>query len=51
MANLKNEYIDIKDIKHKVEHLIIPTKTKNSKERVIEELFTALTRTSRHMPG
>lgn len=50
MANLKSEYLDIKDIKHKVEHLIMSSDDKNSKERIIEELFSALARSSRHIP-
>lgn len=49
MANLKSEYIDIKDIKHNVVHLISDG-DKNSRERIIEELFNVLTRPSRHMP-
>lgn len=49
MTNLSKEYVDIKNVKHKVEHLIVSTETKNSKERIIEELFNALTRASRHM--
>jgi len=49
MTNLKNEYIDAKDVKHKVEHIIMPTYDKNSKERVIEELFSVLTRPDKHI--
>lgn len=51
MANLLKEYIDIKDMKHKVDHLVISADDKNSKERIVEELFNALARPVRHMPA
>lgn len=44
MANLTKEYVDIKNIKHNVEHSILSTDKKNSKEQIIEELFQALAR-------
>jgi len=43
MENLKKEYTDIKDIKHKVEHLTVSGKD-GSRERIVEELLHALTR-------
>ena len=50
MANLKKqrsaitEYTDVKDVRHKVEHIIVPAEDKNSKELIIEEILQALTR-------
>ena len=44
MRNLITEYTDIKDKKHKVEHLIVSDENKNDRERVVEELLLALTR-------
>lgn len=49
MAALKKEYIDIKDVKHRVEHLTFPEKDNGSKEQIIEELLHALTKPSRHL--
>ena len=46
MQNLKKEYIDVKNITHKVEHVMVSNKDNNDNnmERIIEELFHALTR-------
>ena len=44
MADLIKEYIDTKDIRHKVEHQVLPTDDRRSKEQIIEELFSVLTR-------
>lgn len=49
MANLKEEYTDIKNIKHHVEHIILSTNDKNSKEQMIEELYYILTRQNKHI--
>jgi len=50
MDNLKKEYTDIKEIKHNVEHIIIVSdKENNSRERIIEDLFHALTRPSKRI--
>lgn len=46
MLNLASEYVDTKNIKHNVEHIILPEKDYASKERVLEELFLALTKKS-----
>lgn len=48
--HLTTEYTDIKDVKHNVEHLTIPAEEKNSRERIVEELFNALTRPGKHIP-
>jgi len=48
MDNLKKEYTDIKNIKHKVEHTIASGNDTGNRERVIEELLHALTRTFKH---
>ena len=47
MANLKEEYIDTRDRTHKVEHILVPPEDKATKERIVEELFQALTRTGK----
>ena len=44
MLNLKNEYIDTKNIKHQVVHLAASDMDDSSRERIVEELFFALTR-------
>lgn len=48
MTNLKTEYTDVKDIKHKVEHFIVSNNDGNSRERVVEELLHALTKPRMH---
>lgn len=47
MTSLKKEYIDTKNIKHKVEHTLASDETRNSREQIVEELFNALTRSTR----
>lgn len=42
MSDLPNEYTDTKGIRHEVKHLIVPAEDKNSKDRIIEELFRLL---------
>ena len=49
MANLKEEYTDIKNIKHHVEHIILSTNDKNRKEQMIEELYYTLTKSNKHI--
>ena len=49
MTNLKKEYTDTKNVKHKVEHALASDEARNSKEQIVEELFNALTRPIR--PG
>lgn len=44
MADLTKEYIDTKDIRHKVEHKVVSTDERRSKEQIIEELFAVLTK-------
>jgi len=38
------EYTDIRNVKHKVEHIIAPGEDNDSKEQLIEQLFNALIR-------
>lgn len=45
MANLKEEYTDVRNRIHKVEHTVLPAEDKEARERIIEELFCALTKT------
>ena len=47
MANLKKEYTDIRDQTHTVEHIVVPTKDKTTREEIVEELFDTLTRTGK----
>lgn len=49
MTNLMKEYTDIKNVKHKVEHLVLPADDTDSKEQILKELFHALTRSHKHM--
>ena len=44
MADLTKEYIDTKDIRHKVDHQVVSTDDRRSKEQIIEELFSVLTK-------
>lgn len=44
MADLKEEYTDIRGITHKVEHVIVPPDGRYSREQILEELVDALTR-------
>lgn len=50
MANLKTEYTDTKDVTHRVEHLTV-TEGGRSREQVMEELFTALTKKEKRNPA
>jgi len=47
MVNLKEEYTDTRDRTHRVEHTVVPTDDKNSRERIVEELFQALAKTGK----
>ena len=51
MATLAKEYTDTKDVKHKVEHLVISAIDQNSKEQILEELLRALVKPKRHIPA
>jgi len=51
MADLKCEYTDIKNVKHQVEHQLIPSDSKDSREQIMEELLTALTRAGKRTPA
>ena len=45
MAKLKEEYTDIRDRTHSVEHVVVSTEDRADQEQIIEELLQALTRT------
>ena len=49
MANLKQEYIDMKDVKHHVEHLTVPEQESTDREQIVQELYAALTKPGRKM--
>lgn len=49
MANLKKEYVDIRDNRHTVEHLITSDEDKIDKEQLTQELFYILTKTDRRI--
>ena len=51
IAILRTEYTDIKDVKHKVEHHTVFDKNNDRRERVVEELFQALTRPGKRVPA
>jgi len=51
MANLKEMYTDTKDRTHKVEHIVVLVDDEAAQERIIEELFQALTRTGNKVPA
>ena len=42
MAQLKEEYTDVKRIRHPVEHQVIPHDDPADSEKILEELFAAL---------
>ncbi|MBP0965481.1 MAG: hypothetical protein J5999_09365 [Oscillospiraceae bacterium] len=44
MMKLLNEYTDIGNVRHKVEHTVLPEKDNYSRERILEELMLALTK-------
>lgn len=44
MSKLRTEYTDIKNVKHRVEHVIVTDGNNKSKEQLLEELFIALTK-------
>lgn len=44
MANLKTEYKDVRDVKHRVEHLSVAEISKKDREQLMEELLIALTK-------
>ena len=49
MTNLKTEYIDTKEIKHCVEHFVVPSEDDNNEERIAGELFRVLTKTDKRI--
>lgn len=51
MANLKQEYIDRKDVKHHVEHLPAPKQESADKEQIVQELFMVLTKPNKKIPA
>ena len=51
MATLAQEYIDTREIKHKVEHLTVSTDDKHNQEQILEELFRALVKPKKHVPA
>lgn len=51
MANLKEEYTDTRDRTHRVEHILVSAEDKETRERIVEELFQALVRTGKKIPA
>ena len=49
MANLKNEYTDIKNIRHKVQHFTVKTNDFIGREYLMKELFLALTKKNKNI--
>lgn len=48
MTKLKKEYVDVRGMRHKVEHTMVSNEDKNSREQIIQELFYVLTNTDRY---
>ena len=48
MATLTKEYTDIKDIRHNVEHLVVPANDKRHRDQLLDELFHALIKPKKH---
>ena len=46
MANLKEEYTDIRSRTHSVEHIVLSPDDKAGQEQIVEELILALTGTN-----
>ena len=44
MAELVSEYTDTKNIKHAVEHLMPPANEDTNRERIIDDILSALQR-------
>lgn len=44
MAKLLEEYIDIKSVRHRVEHMTLPVEDPAQQERLMEELTRVLTK-------
>ena len=51
MLTLRTEYTDVKDVKHHVEHILAAGNERQSREQLIEELYTALTREYKKIPA
>ncbi|MGI6254717.1 MAG: hypothetical protein ACOYJZ_03695 [Acutalibacter sp.] len=53
MANLPEEYVDVKSIHHRVEHRTRTPADKTQQERILEELTYVLTKSRKvpHTPG
>ena len=51
MAHLKEEYTDIRDRTHSVEHVVVSAGDETDRERIMEELLYALTGTGRDIPA
>lgn len=44
MAKLKDEYVDVKSVHHRVEHLTLVIDDKAQQEQILEELTHALSK-------
>lgn len=42
MLKLKTEYTDLKDVKHRVEHITAAAENQRTKEQILDELMNAL---------
>lgn len=52
MADLKCEYIDVRNVKHRVEHLVVTSADdKANRERIVEEVLQVLTRPGKRIPA
>jgi hypothetical protein len=50
MAKLKNEYTDVKNIKHTVRHLTLSADASGSREQILEEIRSILEKQAKKSP-
>lgn len=51
MTKLKNEYTDIKNIKHTVRHLTLSADASGSREQILEEIRSILEKQAKKSSG
>ena len=49
MAKLADQYTDIKNISHSVEHIILPMDHASDREHIVEELLYVLTKPNKSL--
>lgn len=51
MEQLKKEYADVRGRTHRVDHITVRSDDKERRERILNDLFRALTPASKHIPA